>query len=199
VRIVHGLLTKRFVVQAPTLQNVLETWATNSMIAQQKDRELFLKSHLYLQEKPGDEKREHDMDNIMEILLRLIRGDRPLIGAATDSYHHHHHHHYHHNNANNSVHPILQAAVGGDPSLIVNQTHSSLAVLAMFRIMQQTALKYGGKEVKKQVEDQVREIVKCLPPHMINKSLDGMFQKWLTSHGGSGPSKGGGATGKSHR
>jgi len=138
------------------------------------------------------------MDNIMEILFRLIRGDRPLIGAAADSYHHHHHHH-HHNNANNSVHPTLQAAVGSDPSLILNHTHTSLAVLAMFRVMQQTALKYGGKEGKKQVEDQVREIVKSLPTHMINKSLDGMFQKWLASHGGSGALKGGGAAGKAHR
>ena len=137
------------------------------------------------------------MDNIMEILLRLIRGDRPLIGAAPDNYHHHHHH-YHHNNSNNSVHPILQAAVGADPSLVVNQNHSSLAVLAMFRILQQTALKYGGKEVKREVEEQVRELVKCLPPHMINKSLDGMFQKWFAAHSGPSPSKSAGG-GKSHR
>ncbi|KIM27496.1 hypothetical protein M408DRAFT_24437 [Serendipita vermifera MAFF 305830] len=180
---------------APTLQNVLETWATNSIIAQQKDRELFLKSHLYLQEKAGDDKKEHDMDNVLEILLRMIRNDRPLIGAAPDGYHHHHHHH--HNNAN-SVHPILQAAVGSDPSLIMNQTHPSLAVLAMFRMLQQTALKYGGKEAKREVDDQVREIIKSLPPHLINKALDGMFQKWLATHGGPGSSKGGGA-GKGHR
>lgn len=138
------------------------------------------------------------MDNILEILLRLIRGDRSLIGAGPDNYHHHHHHYYHHNNSNNSVHPILQAAVGPDPSLIIHQTHSSLAVLAMFRLLQQTALKYGGKDVKREVEDQVRELVKCLPPHMINKSLDGMFQKWMATHGGAATSKAGG-TGKGHR
>lgn len=138
------------------------------------------------------------MDNVVEILLRLIRGDRLLIGStpADFHHHHHHHHHYHHNSANNSVHPTLQAAVGSDPSLLINQTHSSLAVLAMFRVLQQTALKYGGDEAKKDVEGKIKEIVKCLPQHMINKSLDGMFQKWSATQnnakaGGtsSGPAK----------
>jgi 20S proteasome subunit alpha 6 len=171
------------------------------MVSQQKDREQFLKSCFYQADSGGEEKKEHNMDNVVEILLRLIRGDRLLIGSNPgDFHHHHHHHHYHHNSANNSVHPTLQAAVGSDPSLLINQTHSSLAVLAMFRVLQQTATKYGGEEAKKDVEGRVKEIVKCLPQHMINKSLDGMFQKWSAA-ATQGSSKPGGsiAPAKAHR
>jgi 20S proteasome subunit alpha 6 len=165
------------------------------MTAQQKDREAFLKQYMYLPTSAGEEK-EHNMEGVLEVLLRLVRGDRPTIGSHADpsSHHGHHHHYHHHNSANNIVHPVLQAAVGSDPTQMLNQTHTSLAVLAMFRLIQDTATRLGGEEMKREVEGRVKEIIKSLPQHMINKSLDGMFQKWLattTAKGGPGvPLKG---------
>jgi 20S proteasome subunit alpha 6 len=145
------------------------------MVAQQKDREQFLKSYMFISDSTGDE--GYNLDNVLEIMLRLIRGDRPLIGSSAEGHHHHHYHH-HHNSSNNIVHPILQAAVKSDYSLIANQTHTSLAVIAMFRVLQDTATKYGGEDAKKDVENRVKDIIKALPQHMINKSLDATFQKW---------------------
>ncbi|PVF93366.1 hypothetical protein CPB86DRAFT_113105 [Serendipita vermifera] len=182
---------------APTLRNILEHWATNSMVSQQKDREQFLKSYMFTSDAAGDE--GYNLDNVLEIMLRLIRGDRPLIGSSSEGHHHHHHHH-HHNSSNNIVHPILQAAVKSDYSLIANQTHTSLAVIAMFRVLQETATKYGGEDAKKEAENRIKDIIKALPQHMINKSLDATFQKWTNAPSSSSKNAGSSNTNaKGHR
>lgn len=57
-------------------------------------------------------------------------------------------------------------------------------------------MQLGGEEVKRETEGKVKEIIKSLPQHMVNKSLDGMFQKWLAA----GNAKSGtGASSKAHR
>ncbi|KAG8868463.1 hypothetical protein FRC20_003353 [Serendipita sp. 405] len=165
---------------ALTLQSTLEQWATNSMVAQQKDRELFLKSYFYLPDKA--EEKEPNMDHIMELLLKPIRGSYPTIGSHRDQDHHFRPFYYGHTS---QVHPILQAAVNSDPNLIAQQTHQSLAVLAIFRALQDVAAKYGGDEGLKEAESRVREVIKSLPTQMLNKHLDQMFQKWNTSKSGS--------------
>ncbi|KAG8814132.1 hypothetical protein FRC17_001278 [Serendipita sp. 399] len=165
---------------ALTLQSTLEQWATNSMVAQQKDRELFLKSYFYLPDKA--EEKEPNMDSIMELLLKPIRGSYPTIGSHRDQDHHFRPFYYGHTS---QVHPILQAAVNSDPNLIAQQTHQSLAVLAIFRTLQSIAAKYGGDEGLKEAESRVREIIKSLPTQMLNKHLDQMFQKWNSSKNGS--------------
>ncbi|CAG7852656.1 SubName: Full=Uncharacterized protein {ECO:0000313/EMBL:CCA73797.1} [Serendipita indica DSM 11827] len=177
---------------ALTLQNTLEHWATNSVVAQQKDREQYLKSFFYHPD-TAEEKRKPNMDSMMELLLRPIRGGQPTIGSHLDSHHHHHHNFSY----NNSVNPILQAAANSDPTLISGQTHTSLAVLALFRVLQQTATKYGGDEALKEAEARVRDIIQALPSQMTNKNLDAMFQRWNHSNGGA--SKGSASNGKSHR
>ncbi|KAG8764962.1 hypothetical protein FRC12_007782 [Ceratobasidium sp. 428] len=98
------------------------------MVGQPKERRRFVRQHM------------SNIDHILEILLRLVRGERAT--ASTSG----------------------------------QQTHVSLAVLAIFRV----ATDYGARAgvEKKVVEERVSEIVRCLPTHLIYKSLDGMFREW---------------------
>ncbi|KAG8695004.1 hypothetical protein FRC08_008122 [Ceratobasidium sp. 394] len=102
------------------------------MVGQPKERRRFVRQHM------------SNIDHILEILLRLVRGER---ATATTS-----------------------AGAAGQ------QTHVSLAVLAIFRV----ATDYGARAgvERKVVEERVSEIVRCLPTHLIYKSLDGMFREW---------------------
>jgi 20S proteasome subunit alpha 6 len=47
----------------------------------------------------------------------------------------------------------------------------------------------GSKEVAavKEVEERVGEVIRCLPGHLVYKSLDGMFKEWrVEKKGGRG-------------
>jgi len=35
-----------------------------------------------------------------------------------------------------------------------------------------------GDEAKNEVDEQVGEIIRCLPQHLLYKSLDGIFREW---------------------
>jgi 20S proteasome subunit alpha 6 len=108
-----------------------------------------------------------DIDNILEILLRLVRGERatpfsqsgPALTAPSLSG------------------PLL-SALSQDSAHGSQQTHVSLAVLAMFRMSVEYAEKAIGEKGKDEVEERVGEIVRCLPSHLIYKSLDGIFKEW---------------------
>lgn len=124
-------------------------WATSSTTGTASERATFVADHL-----------ANNIDNCFEILLRLTRGDR-----ATPS-------HYA---------PHMQAASVGALAATLSapyaehQTQVSLAVLAMFRLSVETAVKAGiGKE---EVEKQVAEIVRGIPYHLIFKSLDSMYRE----------------------
>jgi 20S proteasome subunit alpha 6 len=46
----------------------------------------------------------------------------------------------------------------------------------------------GGEEAAvKEVEERVGEVIRCLPGHLVYKSLDGMFKEWrVEKKGGRG-------------
>lgn len=107
-----------------------------------------------------------ETDNILEILLRLVRGERATPFSAGTTF-----------SASSFTGPLLSAlstgsAHGGQ------QTHVSLAVLAIFRMTMEYAKKAVGDKAKEEVEERVGEIIRCLPSHLIYKSLDGIFKEW---------------------
>jgi 20S proteasome subunit alpha 6 len=103
-----------------------------------------------------------ETDNILEILLRLVRGDRSSAPL---------------NAPPNVTGPLLSALSHGSAHA-AQQTHVSLAVLAMFRLSVEYAKQASGDKGKGEVETRVGEIIRCLPSHLINKSLDGIFKEW---------------------
>lgn len=134
---------------------MLEGWAGNSPVADADVRQSFLKTHMA------------NTDNILEILLRLVRGERatpfsqssPALTAP-------------------SVSGPLLSALSRDSAHGSQQTHVSLAVLALFRMSMEYAKKAHGEKGKQEVEERVGEIIRCLPSHLIYKSLDGIFKEW---------------------
>lgn len=142
--------------QPPTIWTVLEGWSTNSPVGVLNERQRFLKTHMT------------ETDNILEVLLRLVRGERatpfsqsaPAISAPSVSG------------------PLLSALSQGSAHG-AQQTHVSLAVLAMFRMSVEYAKKaLGDKEGTGEVDERIGEIIRCLPSHLIYKSLDGIFKEW---------------------
>ncbi|KAF8845627.1 hypothetical protein BDN67DRAFT_961220 [Paxillus ammoniavirescens] len=140
---------------APTIWSVLEGWAVNSPVGVQTERQRFLKTHM------------SEIDNLLEILLRLVRGERatpfsqtaPAISAP-------------------SISGPLLAAFSQSSAHGTQQTHVSLAVLAMFYMTVEYAQKAGGEKGKAGAEERMGEIIRCLPSHLIYKSLDGIFKEW---------------------
>ncbi|KIY45862.1 hypothetical protein FISHEDRAFT_48513 [Fistulina hepatica ATCC 64428] len=143
---------------APTLWTVLDAWGLNSPAGNTVERQRFLKSHM------------SETDNILEILLRLVRGERatPFSQASTTP-------------ASNFTGPLLSALSQGSAHA-KQQTHVSLAVLAIFRMSVEYAKKAIGDGGKAEVEQRVGEIIRCLPTHLIYKSLDGIFKEWRVEH-----------------
>ncbi|KAG2013864.1 proteasome subunit alpha type 1 [Coprinopsis cinerea AmutBmut pab1-1] len=140
----------------PTIWTFLDGWATHSPVGAVTERQRFLKTHMT------------ETDNILEILLRLVRGER-----ATP---------FSHNTPQISVPslsgPLLSALTPGSAHG-AQQTHVSLAVLAIFRLTVEYAKKaLGDEKGKTEAEEKVGDIIRCLPSHLIYKSLDGMFKEW---------------------
>lgn len=142
--------------QTPTIWTVLDGWAVNSPAGSVTERQRFLKTHMT------------EPDNILEVLLRLVRGERatpfshqaPTISAP-------------------SVSGPLLAALSQGSAHSGQQTHVSLAVLAMFQMTVEYAKKAAGEEKgQKEVGERIGEIIRCLPSHLIYKSLDGIFKEW---------------------
>ncbi|KAG2362010.1 hypothetical protein BDR07DRAFT_1407983 [Suillus spraguei] len=147
---------------APTIWTVLDGWAVNSPVGVPTERQRFVKTHLT------------EVDNMMEILLRLVRGERatpfsqstPAISAP-------------------SVSGPLLAALSQSSSHGAQQTHVSLAVLALFHMAVDFARKASGEKGKAEAEEKMSEIIRCLPSHLLYKSLDGMFKEWRADKKGS--------------
>ncbi|KAF9008784.1 hypothetical protein BDQ17DRAFT_1421985 [Cyathus striatus] len=139
----------------PTIWTVLEGWANNSPVGVLTERQRFLKTHMT------------ETDNILEILLRLVRGERatPFSQSAPTI------------SGPNVSGPLLSALTPGSAHG-AQQTHVSLAVLAMFRMSVEYAKKAIGEKGKGEVEERVGEIIRCLPSHLIYKSLDGIYKEW---------------------
>lgn len=137
---------------APTLSDILTSWSNTSSAGSSKARIAFTTSLLA------------DPNDLLEILLRLARGDRnPTIGGSGGT---------------NQGFGSLVSAIRPDSPYASHQTHVSLAILQMYRL----TMAYASMALAKQGEDEVREkvedIVKSLPVGMIQKSLDGLFKEW---------------------
>ncbi|KAF8665678.1 hypothetical protein AX16_000131 [Volvariella volvacea WC 439] len=137
----------------PTIWTVLEGWAVNSPVGILTERQRFVKTHLT------------EIDNLLEILLRLVRGERATPFSQTAI------------TAPSVSGPLLSALSGGSAHA-AQQTHVSLAVLAMFRMIEEYALKALGDQGKSEVENRIGEIIRSLPSHLLYKSVDGIFKEW---------------------
>jgi 20S proteasome subunit alpha 6 len=135
-------------MQAPTLHSILDGWASSSTVGQPSDRRAFTQS---LQGDPND---------LLEILLRLTRGERNPAASASGS---------------GSLGP-LATAIRADSPFASHQTHVSLAILAMYRLTTDYAAKAGEKS--EVVNEKISDIIKSLPLGMITRSLDGLFKEW---------------------
>ena len=128
--------------------------------------------------------------NILEILLRLVRGERatpfaaaPVSGAslsgpllsALSSF----------TTSSSASTSSVGGGGGGGFAHGDQQTHVSLAVLAMWQMTREYAQKAGAEAEVKAAEDRVGEIIRCLPSHLLYKSLDGMFKEWKLEKKGS--------------
>ena len=107
-----------------------------------------------------------ETDNILEILLRLVRGERATYNQSAPAI-----------SAPSVSGPLLSALSPGSAHG-AQQTHVSLAVLAIFRLTVEFAKKAVGDTGKGEVEERVGEIIRSLPSHLIYKSLDGIFKEW---------------------
>ncbi|OWZ63227.1 hypothetical protein AYX15_04748 [Cryptococcus neoformans] len=138
---------------APTLQSILDNWASNSSLGTPSSRRAFIAD---LSSSPND---------LLEILLRLARGERnPTLGTSTVP----------------SFGP-LATLIRPDSPFASHQTHVSLAILAMYRLTTDYAAKAG--ESLEVVEEKVGDIIRTLPTVLVGKSLDGLFKEWQGGDG----------------
>ena len=142
-------------MQAPTIWTVLDSWAANSTVGLQTERQRFIRTHMA------------ETDNILEILLRLVRGERatPFTQAGSTI-------------SPQSVAGPLRGALSPDSAHGPQQTHVSLAVLAVWRMTMEYALKALEEKGRAEAEGRLGEIIRCLPSHLLYKSLDGIFKEW---------------------
>lgn len=149
-RLAHGTL------QPPNIHTVLDAWTHASNIGALPDRKTFVADHL-----------TNNISNILEVLLRMVRSDRAqaFTPAAVSQ---------------SAVHdqlgsnPLAEAMTLGSP-LAKHQTHVSLAVLAMYKMLDDQAKK-AGPEATALLATQIGELVRCLPQNQVYKSLDMMFK-----------------------
>jgi 20S proteasome subunit alpha 6 len=118
-----------------------------------------------------------ETENVLEILLRLVRGERATpISHSSPAV------------ASGSLSGPLLSALTPESAHGSQQTHVSLAVLAMFRMTLEYAKMAGGDKVKAEAEERIGEIIRCLPSHLLHKSLDGIFHEWRLEKKGGGRS-----------
>ena len=135
-------------LQSPTLQSILDNWVSSCSYGTTSSRKAFTFSLL------------SDPNDLLEILLRLTRGDRNPIASTTSTL------------------GPLATAIRPESPYASHQTHVSLAILAMYRLTTDYAAKAGEKtEV---VNEKVNDIIKSLPMGMLHKSLEGLFKEWGT-------------------
>lgn len=140
---------------APTIWTVLDGWAANSPVGLQTERQRFVRTHMA------------ETDHILEVLLRLVRGERatPFTQAAPAI------------SAPSVAGPLLAALSPGSVHG-PQQTHVSLAVLALWRMTEDYAARALPEKGRAEAEQRLGEIIRCLPSHLVYKSLDGMFKEW---------------------
>lgn len=110
-----------------------------------------------------------ERNNMLEIFLRLVRGERATPGSFSAA------------NTSSNLHlsgPLLTALSPSSPHA-AQQTHLTLAVVAMVRMAEAFAERSMAKDrAQQEVDERVGEIIRCLPQHLLYKSLDGIFREW---------------------
>ncbi|EJD53922.1 hypothetical protein AURDEDRAFT_110617 [Auricularia subglabra TFB-10046 SS5] len=97
-----------------------------------------------------------DVRNILEVLLRLVRSDRAApFNARTEQQS-----------------APLAAALPHGSGLANHQTHITLAILAVYKLAEDQALSTGTLAT---LTSHIGEIVRCIPQHLIHKSLDAIY------------------------
>ncbi|EJD01269.1 uncharacterized protein FOMMEDRAFT_158400 [Fomitiporia mediterranea MF3/22] len=121
----------RYPDPAPTIQTVLTSWSTNSPVGVASERSRFLKTHMT------------DADNVLEIFLRLVRGERATPFSQNAS-----------SISTPSIQGPLLAALDTSSPHAAQQTHVSLAVMALVRLATQYAEQALGEgKGKEQVDE----------------------------------------------
>lgn len=122
---------------------MLENWlsAANARLGFDEARYRFISEHF------------KDVNNILEVLLRLIRG--------VNAYHY----------AANASPAFMASVKEAGPAHPEQQTPISLATFQLFKMGIETAQKAGMEDVEKKVG----EVVRMLPFFQICKSLDAIF------------------------
>lgn len=134
----------------PTLRDILGAWASTCSMGTLTARTAFVDSLLA------------DPADLLEILLRLARGDRnPSIGGGSAG-----------------SFGALAGGIRHDSPYASHQTHVSLAVLQMYRLTMAYAKLAMDTKGEEEVKEKMEDIVKSLPVGMIQKSLDGLFREW---------------------
>lgn len=152
----------RYPDPAPTIQTVLAGWSTNSPVGNPSERARFVKTHMT------------NADNLLEILLRLVRGERATPFSQNGSA-----------ISTPSITGPLLAAMDSSSPHAAQQTHVSLAVIAIVRLASKLAVQSLGEEKgKEHVDERVGEIIRSLPSHLLYKSLDGIFKEWRSEKKG---------------
>ena len=130
---------------------MLENWASSATVGQETERRRFVRTHMT------------ETDNIVEILLRLVRGERrgpPIPYHTTD------------------IPPKLLAALPPGAAVEGHHTCVSLAVLSLFRMTVGWAIQAEGDKGKARAEESVGELIRSMPSHLIFATLDRMFEDW---------------------
>jgi 20S proteasome subunit alpha 6 len=130
----------------------------NSPVGLQTVHQRFIRTHMA------------ETDHILEILLclvTLVRGERttPFTQAAPTI------------SAPSIAGPLL-AALSSGSAHSPQQTHISLAVLVLWRMTEDYAARALPEKGRAKAEQRLGEIVRCLPLHLVYKSLDSMFKEW---------------------
>jgi len=124
-----------------------------------------------------DKNKDYDMDGVMEILLRMVRGRDQHHQDSGGFQASHHHHNFNVSNA------LFQAASPG-PAIAQHQTPASLAVLALFRALQDFGVRLSGEEGKREANERAKSVLRMMPQNALFRSLDGMFREWYSEKRG---------------
>lgn len=106
-----------------------------------------------------------ESDNVLEILLRLVRGERATPFPSGQIL-------------TRDISGPLLSAISPNSAHASQQSHVSLAVLAIIRMTVEYAIKAVGDKGREEVDERVGEIIRCIPSHLIYKSVDGIFKEW---------------------
>jgi hypothetical protein len=139
--------------QALTLASIVDGWCQKGSIGTQDERDKFRKSQI------------GSSQTCLEILLRLVKGDRPVATPGTRS---------------GFSGPLLEAyemSVLPGPQ----HTHATLAVLALANAFLEVSQQANGADGREAGLRGISEIIQHFPLQQIYRVLETMFRDWRTT------------------